>query len=61
MSKVTDIVEYKPHVVMQGICVACSYSCVSVSMVGNKRYDLECPRCGQMKMVLIGMQQEGGE
>lgn len=58
MGEVVELDKQRPHIVAQVICVGCSYSAVGVSPQDGKRYDLECPRCKEMKMVIIGLGDE---
>lgn len=52
--KVIDLDAQRPHLVGRALCVACSYMCISVLPEAvEKKYDLECPRCREMRMVFL--------
>lgn len=62
MTKPIELDAFRPHLVGTALCVACSYMCVSVlPEVNGKKFDLECPRCKEMKMAFLGIQAEDKE
>lgn len=55
--KVIDMQEHRPHRVGLMLCVACSYQAVGVLPVDAHKYDLECPRCHELKGSLLSISQ----
>ena len=49
---ITDIDEYRPHVVSEVICVKCKKRWISVRPEGTWLKDLQCPRCKRAGYVI---------
>ena len=56
--KIVDLDTARPHITGLAICVDCSFRWVAVLLAESKRFDLECPRCGQALGVIIGGDNE---
>ena len=51
--RVVELDSMRPHITGLCICVGCSYRYVVVLPADAKRFDLECPRCREMKSVIV--------
>jgi len=52
-NNVINMADHKPHLSGEAKCIGCLYEWVAVSPVGAT--ELECPECGTLKGVYLGM------
>lgn len=52
--KITDIDDYREHIVAETICVKCGHRAIAVFQDGILLKDLECEKCGAGFIILTG-------